>query len=68
MPGRPEGGYDPMRIIAAVRSALIDASNHLNELEAPDSLRASGLFLAANTAIDDAMRAVDALVEDNESW
>lgn len=62
-------GYDPMRIIAAVRSALIDASNHLNELEAaPDSPRASSLFVAANTAIDDAMRAVDALVEDNESW
>lgn len=68
MPGRPEGGDDPMRIIAAARSALIDASNHLNELDVPDSRRAHRLFVSANNCIDDAMRAVDALVEDDESW
>lgn len=61
-------GYDPMRIIAAARSALIDASNHLNQLEIPDSRPAWDLFDAANVAIDNAMRAVGALVEDNQSW
>jgi hypothetical protein len=52
-------------IISAVRVLLIDASNLLQELEA-ETARELALFTAADEAIDEAMRAVNRLDEDEE--
>lgn len=56
--------YDPMRIIADVRSYLSDASNRLYDLDNPATPELERLFQAADEAIDAALAAVDKLTED----
>lgn len=56
--------YDPVQILAAVRSHLTDASNRLYHLDETTSCKDKGrLFYAADKAIDAAIAAVDAMTE-----